>query len=375
MFDLTLRCESEIKCLPLSPPDGQRPGSSSKPIGPPCLSGPFRNESSPIPFVYKELITEFAQKIKPNIFHKPAEGEGLRYEITIEGPFLAMMTLRHELRRFSPTLKRLPHRPNRKVNWASISCVETNDTLLNAKLLEISKIISHIEEGLSPRENLDIRIRNLSYSEPCAGSSQFDEPFKPIPSLTVLPWKPSHRELIDSHTIVLDPEHAFGSGKHPSTKLCLNILDRMLKNKTQAPKFQKGRLLDFGCGTGILAIAAVKMGMKSAVGVENDADAAESAERNVMLNHLSHKIDIRVGSWNVVNEAYDLIVSNLVVSALLRTGKKFPDHLEIGGAAVIAGFGENQLTEMKDFFYKMGLIPSGQNTLAGWAALTLRKRR
>jgi ribosomal protein L11 methyltransferase len=298
----------------------------------------------------------------------------MRYEIAIEGPFFALLKLYHELRRFSPTLEKLPQRPKRKTNWGRMSFVETNVALLNANLLEINRIISHVEKVLSLKERLDIRIRNLSYSEPYSGSSQFNEPFEPIPSITILPWKPTLPEVTDSFTIVLDPEHAFGSGKHPSTRLCLSIMNRIMKDKTHAQKLQRGRLLDFGCGTGILAIAAVKMGVKSAVGVEIDASAAESAETNVVLNHLSHKIDIRVGSWNVVNETYDLIVSNLVVSALLRTGKKISDHLEGGGLAVIAGFGENQLIEMKGFFAKIGLIPIGQNTLEQWAALTLKKK-
>lgn len=298
----------------------------------------------------------------------------MSYEIAIEGPFLALLKLYHELRQFSPTLEKLPHRPKNRTNWGRISFVEADDALLDHKLLDVNRTVTSVEKALCPVKTFEIRVRNLAYSEPSTGSSQFNIPFNPIPTITVQPWMPSLPEATDSRTIVLDPEQAFGSGKHPSTKLCLRIMDRIMKNKTRAKKIQSGRFLDFGCGTGILAIAAVKMGMESALGVEIDASAAESAERNVMLNHLSHKIDIRVGSWNVVNDTYDLIVSNLVVSALLRTGKKIPGHLEGGGLAVIAGFGENQLSEMKRFFTKMGLIATGRNTLERWAALTLKKR-
>lgn len=297
----------------------------------------------------------------------------MRYEIAIEGPFPALLKLHRELRRFSPSLEKLPPRPKRKTNWGRIAFVETGDALLNANLLEINRIVLHVEKVLALREGLDIRIRNLSYSEPYAGSVQFKSPFQPIPSLTILPWHPTLPKVNDTRTIVLDPEHAFGSGKHPSTQLCLKIMDRMIKDRANASKLLRGRLLDFGCGTGILAIAGIKMGMKSAVGVENDARAAESAERNVMLNHLSHRIDIRLGSWNVVKERYDLIVSNLVVSALLKTGKKISLHLDAGGIAIIAGFGEKQLPAVRGKSSEMGLVPTGQDRLAGWAALTLRK--
>lgn len=134
-----------------------------------------------------------------------------------------------------------------------------------------------------------------------------------------------------------------------------------------------GEVLDFGCGTGLLAIAAIKMGAKSALGVEIDGPSAEAAEGNVKLNHLSHTIKIKEGSWDAVQEKYDLIMANLVASVLIRTGKYLPDHLKDQGLAVVSGFGENQLNEMKQLFTRIGLIISQQFTLESWAALVLAK--
>jgi ribosomal protein L11 methyltransferase len=136
---------------------------------------------------------------------------------------------------------------------------------------------------------------------------------------------------------------------------------------------RRRNVLDFGCGTGLLAIAAIKMGAKSALGVEIDGPSAEAAERNVKLNHLSPTIKIKKGSWDAVQEKYHLIMANLVASVLIRTGETLPGHLKDQGLAVVSGFGENQLNEIKQLFTRIGLIISQQFTLESWAALVLEK--
>jgi ribosomal protein L11 methylase PrmA len=91
------------------------------------------------------------------------------------------------------------------------------------------------------------------------------------------------------------------------------------------------------------------------------------------LNHLSDAIAIKKGSWDTVQEKYDLIMANLVASVHIRTGKYLPVHLKNQGLAVVSGFGENQLNEMKRLYMKMGLIIFQQFTLESWAALVLKK--
>jgi ribosomal protein L11 methyltransferase len=150
-------------------------------------------------------------------------------------------------------------------------------------------------------------------------------------------------------------------------------MDRIAKDTSNKQKLRGWKVLDFGCGTGLLAIASIKMGAKSALGVEIDGPSAEAAERNVQLNHLSRSITIKKGSWETVEEKYDLIMANLVASVLIRTGKYLPGHLKDQGLAVASGFGENQLNEMKQLFTKMGLMICQQFTLESWAALVLTK--
>lgn len=297
----------------------------------------------------------------------------MQYEISIEGPIFALQRLQYELRCFSPRFEKVPQWSRNEEDWGRISFVETDHGLLDDKLRGLYRTITSVEKAFSLSTKFDIRVRNLAYSEPSTGSSRFAEPFNPVPSITVQPWGTSVPQTADDRTIILDPHNAFGSGKHPSTRLCLKIMDLIAKDTSNTQRLRGGKVLDFGCGTGLLAIAAIKMGAKSALGVEIDGPSAEAAEGNVKLNHLSRTIKIKEGSWDAVQEKYDLIMANLVASVLIRTGKYLPGHLKDQGLAVVSGFGENQLNEMKQLFTRIGLIISQQFTLESWAALVLAK--
>lgn len=297
----------------------------------------------------------------------------MQYEISIEGPIFALQKLQYELRCFSPRFEKMPQWSKNEERWGKISFIETDHALLDDKLRGLYRTIKSVEKALSLSTKFDIRVRNLAYSEPSTGSSQFAEPFNPVPSITIQPWGNSVPQTADDRTVILDPRNAFGSGKHPSTRLCLKIMDLIAKDTSNTQRLRGRKVLDFGCGTGLLAIAAIKMGAKSALGVEIDGPSAEAAEGNVKLNHLSRTIKIKEGSWEAVQEKYDVIMANLVASVLIRTGKYLPGHLKDQGLAVVSGFGENQLNEMKQLFTSIGLIISQQFTLDSWTALVLAK--
>jgi ribosomal protein L11 methyltransferase len=295
----------------------------------------------------------------------------MQFEITIEGPFKGISKLSGKLDPFSPVMKRVPLHDDENREIGRIMIVIPGEDRLDHELSIISAIVTEAERGLSLKPGFDIRVRNLAYSEPSAGSSQFAEPFNPIPSITIQPWTPETARTEDPHTIIIDPRHAFGTGKHPSTLLCLKIMDLMARDTSRASNIKGCKVLDFGCGTGLLAIAAIKMGAETAMGVELDAQAARAAKTNVALNRLSQRIDIREGSWEVVNDKFNLVLANLVVSVLLKAGNSIPRHLTPSGAAVVAGFGENQARDIKCFFEEQGLTVTRQFTLKGWSAFTL----
>lgn len=291
------------------------------------------------------------------------------FEITVEGPSPATLRLAGDLEKFSPTVGRVPPRHPLAPEKGRIVIVAPREDGLDPLLMEICGVVHRAKETLIPGAEFQMRVRNLAYSEPPSGSNQFLEPFRPIPSLTIQPWTSEHETPEDPRTIIIDPIHAFGTGKHPTTILCLRAMETLIRNSTHGPGL---RVLDFGCGTGLLTIAAVKMGAQEAVGVEIDPPSAQAAKNNVALNRLSDSVRIREGSWERVSGRFDLIFANLVISALMKEGTRIPDFMARTGTAVVSGFGENQMGQIRGFFEGIGLDLSEVSLHQGWGAAVMR---
>ena len=113
----------------------------------------------------------------------------------------------------------------------------------------------------------------------------------------------------DTTSIIIDPTQAFGAGAHPTTAAVLEMLDRCLHTMDHA------KVLDVGSGTGILAIAAIKLGAH-AVGVEIDPVACEDSIRNAELNGVADRFEVHVGSVEKVDQVFDVVVANVYGSVL-----------------------------------------------------------
>jgi len=289
----------------------------------------------------------------------------VKIEIAIEGPCEAVRALHRKLACGSEEVEQgVDKDPQR----ARLILVEEDDRL-NQVLIRISEIA---ERELRIAESLEFRVRNLAYSEPSPWCESLREPFQPVPSLTVRPWSPSASRSDDRHEILLDSNLAFGTGRHPTTELCLKALHDLscglwgLSGKS---------VLDFGCGTALLAIAAAKLGASHCQAVEIDPEAAATAKRNVVLNGLSDRVVISQGSWEAVEGRVDLLLANLVPSVLLRTGSEIPAHLREQGRAVVSGFGRNQSQEVEDFFSRLGLKTTERLERQEWRALVMEKNK
>lgn len=150
--------------------------------------------------------------------------------------------------------------------------------------------------------------------------------------LTVVPsWLPEAAAL-DPLTVVLDPETAFGSGEHGSTRVALSLLERFLRPGDQ--------VLDLGTGSGILAIAAIKLGASRAIGIETDPHANEVAARNAARNRVSDRIELLEGDAGVLAPLAgpaDLLLSNILRSVNTELLPAIGRALRPGGVALFSG--------------------------------------
>jgi ribosomal protein L11 methyltransferase len=154
--------------------------------------------------------------------------------------------------------------------------------------------------------------------------SQF-EPIRISARLWIVPsWRAAPDP--DAVSLVLDPGRAFGTGSHPTTRACLRWLERRV--------FPGARVLDYGCGSGILAIAAVKLGAGEAVGVDIDPDALAAARENAVLNRAPARfLDARAP----LDFSADLVVANILANPLAVLAPLIARHCRSGGGVALAG--------------------------------------
>ena len=126
--------------------------------------------------------------------------------------------------------------------------------------------------------------------------------------------------------IALDPGLAFGTGSHPTTRLCLRWLDNHLRGGET--------ILDYGCGSGILAIAAMKLGAASAVGVDVDAQAVQASRDNALANQVKADFHLPEG---VALTQYDVVVANILTNPLRALAPLLAGATKSGGRIVLSG--------------------------------------
>ncbi|MCA9518729.1 MAG: 50S ribosomal protein L11 methyltransferase [Myxococcales bacterium] len=139
-------------------------------------------------------------------------------------------------------------------------------------------------------------------------------PFQVSERLWVAPdWAETPPDGPERVTVVIDPSQAFGAGGHPTTRAVLGLLETAIgATGVEAPT-----VLDVGSGTGILAIAAAKLGA-TGVGVEIDRQACEDSVENARLNGVADRFEVHVGSMEHVHDRYDLVLANIYDSLLVR---------------------------------------------------------
>ena len=191
--------------------------------------------------------------------------------------------------------------------------------------------------------------------------SQF-APVEITPSFWIVPtWHEVPAAARD--VIRLDPGLAFGTGTHPTTRMCL----RWIAAHAQRPAGWQ-RVLDYGCGSGILAIAAAMHGGQAVDAVDIDPAAVESAAENARANGVT----LRCGGPDAARGGYPLVLANILSAPLKLLAPLLCSHVAAGGQLVLAGILERQTTELQSA-YAAWVRLDVADTEDGWVLLTARK--
>lgn len=184
--------------------------------------------------------------------------------------------------------------------------------------------------------------------------------------LTVVPiWEPVP-QAPGGIVIRMDPGPAFGTGAHPTTRMCLESIEDF-----HTPG--QWSLLDVGTGSGILAIYAVRLGAARVVAIDSDPEALRWAGQNIELNHCSPFIDLSSKTVGELSGIFSILVANLTRDTLLELLPDFQRLLDQNGTMVLSGLLQEQVQELKNPLRLLGLKGIQVTTRAEWACITARK--
>ena len=189
-------------------------------------------------------------------------------------------------------------------------------------------------------------------------------------------WEELKEEDKDKFLIEIDPGISFGTGKHETTQLCIKQLCKYVRGK-------QPKVLDVGCGSGILSIVALKLGAREVVGTDLDADCMISTKENMAVNHLPEEL----GTFYVGNliddvelqktvgiEEYEIVVANILADVIIPMAPVIPDRLKKGGYFITSGIIDFKENEVKEAIEKTGLEIVEINHQGEWVNITARKK-
>lgn len=183
--------------------------------------------------------------------------------------------------------------------------------------------------------------------------------------LIIRPTWRRHRRLPADIVLSLDPGMAFGTGLHPTTRLCLEAVEQLADRGLVG----RARILDVGCGSGILAIAALKLGAATALGLDTDPIAIEATIANARRNRQVRRLRARVGSLPSGERAFDVVLANLIAGVLVPLAGALHDELRPGGRLLASGIFIDREADVRAAFEAAGLTVVGRSDEGDWVAL------
>ena len=182
--------------------------------------------------------------------------------------------------------------------------------------------------------------------------------------------KPSFKQYEskeDEIVITLDPKMSFGTGEHESTKLILRLMEKYVQGN--------GKVLDVGSGTGVLSIAAIKMGIAYAVAVDNDSWCYQNCTENCALNDVVERIKVIEGEISIIpEEDFDLVLANIQKNILLSISEKIKAKLKKNGIVILSGLLLKDETEIINHYQSIGFKFKEKKVMDDWIAIVFEKK-
>jgi len=249
-----------------------------------------------------------------------------------------------------------------------VKCYLPVDDRLEDRLLQI-------KEGLSslPSFGLDIGSGEITitYAEDEDWAESWKQFFRTTRVGHRIVIKPTWDEYTDPqlHDIVieLDPGMAFGTGSHATTQLCLRALEKHMRSRKV--------VIDFGTGSGILAIAAAKLKARLVIAFDSDDLAVKAARENVVRNRVDHAVEVHRAESPafVASETADIVTANIVAETIMENAEEMARILKVGGMLIASGITTGKSLDVEQALRNIGFDISERLTEGEWVAIVAIK--
>jgi len=242
------------------------------------------------------------------------------------------------------------------------------DINLPEKIVTIREEIKNLTQyGLSIGSGT-VELSNVNQEDWESAWKQYFKPVHVTDRIVVKPEWEEYEKKEGEIVIEIDPGMAFGTGTHETTSMCINQIEKNLKNGD--------RIIDIGCGSGILAMAAVLLGAKRATGVDLDPVAVRVANENIILNHLEDRIDIVQGNLTeVIKDKADIVVANIMADIILILLEDVREFIKDDGLFISSSIILEKREAVKQGLMDKNFKIIEVETKGEWCAITAKKQK
>jgi len=225
------------------------------------------------------------------------------------------------------------------------------------------KLINHLHP-IEPLKETEIKDEDWE-----TNWKQYFHPIRVGRKLVICPTWQEHASLRDDVIIFLDPGMAFGTGHHPTTRMCMELLEDTIVGGE--------KIIDLGCGSGILSVTAVKLGALSSIGFEIESNASKVAKENCVLNGVDESAEVfnsTLPDYRYSEGDFDLALANISAKVIIELADHLTKGLRSGGKLILSGVLENALEDVRDVFEPLGVVFEKVMTDSDWTAVLATKK-